>query len=119
MNRIRRGRSYGWGPSSSCPGTSESGPRPVQPKKRWNPVIAPTGVAFCNMCGLSKTHGRLLVGSFLDRKIRKLSLTRGRRAIGTSRKVYRNRRGVLALEAAPNGRMYFSDKRGIYRLAQT
>jgi glucose/arabinose dehydrogenase len=41
LNRIMRGRNYGWGNGYVC-GTNGVGPNPVAPLKRWTPTIAPT-----------------------------------------------------------------------------
>jgi glucose/arabinose dehydrogenase len=119
VNLIRRGRNYGWGPSSTCPNTSESGSNPVPPETTWNPVIAPTGAVFCDGCGLGRgVGGRLLVGSWNDGKIRKLRLDAERNDVVRRRVLFDNPAGVLALESQPNGRVFFSDGNGIYRLVR-
>jgi glucose/arabinose dehydrogenase len=118
INVILPGRNYGWGAASSCPDTTESGPDPVEPTARINPLLAPTGAAFCEGCGLGPAvEGRLLVGTFNDERVYAFDLNEARDGI-TSRSVVLDRRdAVLAVEAAPDGRVYFSDVRGIYRLA--
>src|SRR5262249_29735556 len=68
VNRIVRGANYGWGPSETCEGTApgntnQDGPDPVLPLAVFNPVIAPTGAAFCDGCGLGASlQGRLVFG---------------------------------------------------------
>lgn len=120
VNRIRRGRNYGWGPGSTCPGTSTAGPNPVQPALRFNPVVAPTGAAFCRDCRLGpRVRGNLLVGAWNDGRIRRLVLNGNRTGVRGRRLLFTNPRGVLAMEAAPNGRVYFSDPTGIYRLRRS
>jgi glucose/arabinose dehydrogenase len=117
INLVRRGRNYGWGPASECPNTNDSGRRPVKPKWRINPLIAPTGAAFCRGCGLGpKVNGDLLIGTYLSPRILDLSLNAKRNKIVGRRVLVRHGRVVLAVEAAPDGRVYFSDLRGIYRL---
>jgi glucose/arabinose dehydrogenase len=117
VNLVRRGRNYGWGPSSDCPGTSESGSNPVQPRMRINPLIAPTGVAFCEGCGLGqKVEGDLLMGTYLTHKVMSLSLNANRTKVVGRRVLVNHARAVLAVEAAPDGTVYFSDQGGIYRL---
>jgi glucose/arabinose dehydrogenase len=119
VNFARSGRNYGWGPGSGCPDTSESGPTPVQPEAVWNPVIAPTGAVFCEGCGLGgRVGGRLLVGSWKDGKIRKLRLDAERNDVVRRRLLFDNPAGVLAVESRPNGRVFFSEPNGIYRLAR-
>lgn len=117
VNLIREGKNYGWGPASSCPNTNQSGPSPVAPRLTFNPVIVPTGAAFCDNCGLgAKTEDTLLLGAHGDGWIRRLTLTTNRQGVVSQSFLYQNASGLLAVEAAPDGKIYFSDENGIYRL---
>jgi glucose/arabinose dehydrogenase len=117
INHIRPGRNYGWGGNSECPGISTSGPNPLQPEVKYTPTIAPTGAAFCDGCLLGPAaEDDLLFGAWNDGKIRRLVLNAGRDRVVDQFVVYNNATGVLAVEAAPNGRIFFSDRNGIYRL---
>lgn len=117
INLVLPGRNYGWGGGSRCPGTTESGPNPVQPALKFNPLVAPTGAAFCDGCGLGAgVDGDLLVGTYLNRVIYTVDLNAGRDGITGRSILVHHKRAVLAVEAAPDGRVYFSDQRGIYRL---
>jgi len=117
INHVLPGRNYGWGGASACPRTSESGPNPVQPVVRINPLTAPTGAAFCNACGLGDgVDGDLLYGTYLTRKIHALDLNANRDGVTGRRVLLSHPRAVLAVEAAPDGAVYFSDLRAIYRL---
>jgi glucose/arabinose dehydrogenase len=117
INLVLPGRNYGWGGASACPRTSESGPNPVQPKVRINPMVAPTGAAFCQGCGLGpEVDGDLLYGTYLTRRIHALDLNADRDAVTGRRVLLSHPRAVLAIEAAPDGAVYFSDLRAIYRL---
>lgn len=117
VNLVLPGRNYGWGPASACPRTSESGPNPVQPEVRINPLTAPTGAAFCDGCDLvAEVDGDLLYGTYLTRKIHALDLNADRDRVTGRRVLLSHPRAVLAVEAAPDGRVYFSDPRAIYRL---
>jgi glucose/arabinose dehydrogenase len=119
INHIEPGANYGWGAASNCPNTSESGPNPVQPEITYTPTIAPTGVAFCDGCNLGPAvEGDLLFGAYNDGKIRRLVLNAGRNGVTDDFVLYTNTMGVIAVEAAPGGRIYFSDRNGIYRLTQ-
>jgi hypothetical protein len=89
----------------------------VDPAALFNPLPALTGAAFCDRCGLSpELEGDLVVGSFNRELVYALGLDAGRTDVTGRRVVLRRRDAVLAVEAAPNGRIYFSDVRGIYRL---
>jgi glucose/arabinose dehydrogenase len=119
INFVRGGRNYGWGPGSTCPDTNTSGPSPVAPKWRFNPVVAPTGAAFCFACRVGHGAGKnLLVGAWIDNRIRIMELNGTRNGIAGERTLFTNGQGVLAVEAAPNNRVYFSDPDGIYRLVK-
>jgi glucose/arabinose dehydrogenase len=119
VNLIRGGGNYGWGPASDCPNTNQSGAAPVAPRLTINPVSAPTGAAFCDNCGLgAKTEDTLVFGGFIDRWIRRLRLTANREGVVSQSFFYRNASGILAVEAAPDGRIYFSDQNGVYRLTR-
>ena len=120
INHIRPGRNYGWGGGSNCPGTSTSGSNPIQPEKKYTPTIAPTGAAFCDGCGLgSAAEDDLFFGAWNDGKIRRLILNNARNGIVGQTVPFTNPQGVIAVEAAPDGRIFFSDPFGIYRLKQS
>jgi glucose/arabinose dehydrogenase len=118
VNLVLAGHNYGWGPASECPDITESGPDPQQPKLKFNnPLIAPTGAAFCKDCGLGPgVEGDLLIGSYLPDRIYHLSLNAARNGIEGQDVLFTNTTLVLGLAAAPDGRVYFSDPRGVYRL---
>ena len=117
VNIVLAGRNYGWGGSSRCPDTNDSGPNPVPPEARFNPMPALTGAAFCQGCGLApEVEGDLLVGSYNDGKVRNLSLNAERDGVAQVEVLYDHPSPVLAVERAPDGRIYFSDFRAIYLL---
>jgi glucose/arabinose dehydrogenase len=119
INPIDPGANYGWGSASSCPDTNDSGPDPRHPPAHtYNPVVVPTGAAFCDGCGLgADVEGNLLVGTFLGGStIRLLSLNASRDGVISERVLYDHSNGVLAVEARPNGVIFFSDRAGIHRL---
>jgi glucose/arabinose dehydrogenase len=123
LNRIVRGGNFGWGPSQTCTSppdratTNRDGPNPILPQRWWGSTIAPTGAAFCASCRLgSGNEGRLFIGSWKTREIRRITLGALRwGAVGESL-AYTHSGGVLSLEAAPDGALYFSDPRAIYKL---
>jgi glucose/arabinose dehydrogenase len=117
VNLITPGSNYGWGPGSECPGTSSEGPGPVIPELEYTPTIAPTGAAFCTGCGLEGvTGGDLLFGAWNDGVVRRVVLDAERDDVAMADAVYDHDRGILAVEAAPDGGLYFSDPTGIFRL---
>ena len=122
LNRIRRGRNYGWGPNETCDGTAprntnRDGLRPVLPKEWWTPVIAPTGVAFCERCGLgARSRGRLFMADWNGGRLRRLALSADRTWVRGQRVVYDHGSGIFSLEVGPAGDLYLSDGSGIYLL---
>jgi aldose sugar dehydrogenase len=124
LNRIARGRNYGWGPSQTCStppeppmNTNQDGPDPVLPKLWWGTPIAPTGLAFCSGCGLGAgSEGRLFLGAWKTGELRRITLGPLRWSATSESVVYTHPRGILSIEVAPDGTLYLSDQDGIYRL---
>jgi glucose/arabinose dehydrogenase len=118
LNLVFPGRNYGWGPGASCPGMSTVGPSPTPAEKEYQPVIVPTGVSFCQGCGLGPAvEGDLLLAVFGDgTEIRNLTLDAERDDIVDEGVLYDHSSGVITLARRPNGEVYFSDSGGIYRL---
>lgn len=125
LNRIRKGKNYGWGPSETCSGraprnTNQDGPHPVLPLRWYTPTIAPTGMAFCEKCGLgSIAEGRFFFGADNTDEIRRVSLNDSRTDIRGVKVVYTHSSEVLSMEVAPGGTIYFSDFGGIYKLVRS
>ena len=122
INRIRRGGNYAWGPSESCPNTNRDGPAPRRlPLVNFANPIGITGAAFCDGCGLAGREGDLLFGACCDGgKLRRVALDGARADVvgGPVTMLTAPGGAILSMEAAPNGRIYFSDFTSIYRLRQ-
>jgi glucose/arabinose dehydrogenase len=122
LDRFVAGRNYGWGSHQTCRGrrpfdTNQDGPHPVLPLLSYTPVVVPTGVAFCDRCGLGPiVEGTLLFGTFRRHDIRMVRLTRDRLGVVSQQVVFHWRHSVLSLETGPDGSIYFSDRVGIHRL---
>jgi glucose/arabinose dehydrogenase len=127
LNRIRSGGNFGWGPNESCGSqpaprdTNDSGPQPrLMPATYFGEPIGITGIAFCDGCGLGgSVEGDLFFGCVNDGQLRRASLNGQRTDVaGSPATVLGSPNGAIySMEAAPDGRIYFSDPRGIYRLA--
>jgi glucose/arabinose dehydrogenase len=124
VNRIRRGGNYGWGPSAVCEGsspgnTNQDGPNPIRPKSVYEDAIGITGIAFCEGCRLgASSEGAAFHGAVNDGRVTALTLNRRRTGIRRRAIVYDHPQGTLSFEVGPDGRLYFSDFDGIYRLVR-
>jgi aldose sugar dehydrogenase len=124
LNLIVASRNYGWGPRASCDtppspprNTNRDGNDPILPKLWYTPTIAPTGVAFCDSCGLGEARkGDLFFGSFNTGTIHEVTLGANRNGVTSQTIAYQHSQAVLSLETGPKGAIYFSDSEGIYRL---
>jgi aldose sugar dehydrogenase len=118
VNLIARGGNYGWGSSSACPGTSESGTSPIPPEHVYpSPLPALTGLTFCQGCRVPELEGKLIIGSWNDGWIRALSLDAGRDDVTGEVTIHQQSNGVLSLETRPSThQVFFSDQNGIYVL---
>lgn len=125
LNRIRKGKNYGWGPNETCSGsapenTNQDGPNPILPLRWYTPTIAPTGMAFCERCGLGATgDGRFFFGADNTDEIRRVTLNDARTNIRAQKVVYTHSSEVLSMEVGPGGTIYFSDFGAIYKLVRS
>jgi glucose/arabinose dehydrogenase len=122
LNRILPGRNYGWGPSETCSGTApgdtnQDGPKPVPPQLFYATTIGPTGIAFCDGCGLGTAReGHLFFGAFNTGDIHEVTLNRDRTEAVRDSTPFNHGNLVLSIEPGPDGTLYFSDGVGIFRL---
>lgn len=122
VNRIRKGRNYGWGPSASCEGTSpgntnRDGPNPARPKVFYPSPIGITGIAFCDGCQLGRrSEGAAFWGAVNDGRVTRAILNARRNDVVRRGVVYDHLSGTLSFETGPDGRIYVSDFGGIYVL---
>ena len=121
VNRIRKGSNHGWGPNAACPRTNNSGPTPrILPNHTFLEPVGITGLVFCDDCGLGPgVQGDLFVGDFVGGRIRRFDLNGTRNAFDAGPLPvidYPPPISVLSLEAAPDGRIYFSSGGRILRL---
>lgn len=123
VNRIVKGGNYAWGPNATCAGqapenTNQDGPLPrILPAAFFAQVIAPTGAAFCEGCGLGPmVEGRLIFGDWNRGGIHAATLTPDRLGIESQTVILDRMQGILAVERGTGGSVYFSDPSGIFRL---
>ncbi len=134
LNRVVEGGNFAWGPTRACGSpalpddTNRDGPDPKRlPRFTFAETVAITGVAFCDGCGLGGSYdGDLFAGCANGTckdtvgPVMHAVLDAGRWSLSAPPAQVRltNYDGpVYSMEVAPDGRIYFSDGRGIYRLA--
>lgn len=127
LNLIIAGRNYAWGTNQSCGSaeapldTNNSGPKPRQmPELFFRAPIGITGTAFCGGCGLGRrVEGDLFFGDANGGSLRRVELDAARDDVARGPvKVLDAPAGTIySIEVGPDGRIYFSDDRGIYRLS--
>jgi glucose/arabinose dehydrogenase len=124
-NPIVPGENYGWGPNWTCSvppprpaGTNQDGPTPMMPATYYGPpMIAPTGIVFCDNCGLgAASEGHAFFGAWNTGEIRELTLDSTRMSVTSDVVVYDHNQGVLGMERASDGEIYFSTPDKILRL---
>jgi len=124
VNPILPGRNYGWGPNQTCSGsapenTNQDGPNPVLPALLYVNTIGITGIAFCDGCHLTaQDEGAAFFGAINNGDITRITFNGARDAITGDAVVLDHGDGTISFEVAPNGRIFFSDFGGIYKLVQ-
>jgi glucose/arabinose dehydrogenase len=113
LNRIRRGRNYGWGPGYSC-GTAGVGPRPKRPAIRWSSVIVPTDPTWYDG-RLRALRNDLYVGDYGGGRLHHIVVGRRGRVL-RDRVVYDGGAGILDVSEGPRGWLYFLTPSTIMRV---
>jgi glucose/arabinose dehydrogenase len=125
INLEQAGENHGWGPDETCSGTepdgtNQDGPAPrTMPLAWFTPTIAPTGLAFCEGCGITDADGALFFGAYNTGEIREIQLTSDRKSVAAVSVAYTFQGSVLSMQSAPDGGLYFSSADTIYQLVQT
>lgn len=89
----------------------------ILPAMFFGAVIAPTGAAFCEGCGLgSSVEGRLVFGTWGHMDIHAATLTPDRMGIQSETVILVRPAGVVAVERGTDKGIYFSDPTGIFKL---
>jgi glucose/arabinose dehydrogenase len=134
LNHIVEAGNYAWGPTQSCgtpplpADTNQDGPDPKHlPEHTFADTVAITGVTFCHGCGLGRPYRGALVAGCANGNCKAtvgpvmfaaLGPGRSTLAVSPQRMPLTDYGGaVYSMEAAPGGRIYFSNGTGIYRLA--
>ena len=128
LNHVVAGASQAWGPNFSCkapPGSinvdAPLGAKVSLPKWSWEalgPVTpnnrppTPTGIQFCNKCGIAAAEGKMVVGFFHAARIEFLTLNAQRDGVNASTVALQTRIPVVAMETDRDGNIYYTDSAG-------
>lgn len=98
--------------------TNQDGSNPVLPVAWYASTLGPTGLAFCDGCGLGPAReGDLFFGDSNLFAIHDVTLNSARTAVAKQSVVYTHTEGIRSIEVGTDGSIYFSDSSGIYRLS--
>lgn len=113
VNRILRGRNYGWSPT---PGYNES--RPMTDKKRFpkaysakwrsgSPTVATSGATFLSGRKWQSWNGRLTVAMLKGRGVKLFTVSRSGKVTG-QQTILKGYGRIRTVQQAPDGTLYFT-----------
>ncbi len=127
LNITRKGRDYGWptitygieyiGPKIGEGITQKAGME--QPVYYWDPVIAPSGMAFYTADLFPAWKGSLFIGGLKDQRLTRLVL-KGEKVVGEERLLGELKERIRDVVVGPDGALYIatdSDKGRVIRVA--
>jgi aldose sugar dehydrogenase len=115
LNRIVKGRNYGWGTNYQC-GTRGVGPNPLGPLVRWTPTIVPTD-PWWYRGPLKALSGAIYMGDFASGRLHRFRLDRTGHLVSKS-VIFRASEGIVDVSKGPGGWLYFLTPSAIYRLVR-
>jgi len=117
LNIIGPGKNYGWD-DDRVSGVRDK-PGYVDPILVYHRTIAPTGIAFYTGARYPEIYrGKLFFADWNEGRIRMVTLA-GRdsvEAVAVHDDLFQHREGVVGLSMGPDGLLYFTTPKGIYRL---
>ena len=116
INRIVKGRNYGWGASYEC-GTAGSGPNPKGPLYRWRDPVAVTD-AWWYSGKLGRLSGDLYAGDFTTGRIHRFDLNDSGTNIRRHRIIHNSSGNVTDVSKGPGGWLYFMTSSAIFKIAR-
>lgn len=120
LNRIERGRNYGWpiiaygeeysGRAIRNDGTAKDGFE--QPVYYWDPVIAPSGAEFYDGDAFPAWRGSLFVGALREQRLVRLVLDANGRVTGEEHLLAERGQRVRDIRQGPDGALYLVTDEG-------
>jgi glucose/arabinose dehydrogenase len=114
LNRIVRGRNYGWGDGYPC-GTRGVGPHPKGPLVRWTPTIVPTDPCWYKG-RLKALSGSVYMGDFSSGALHRFHLDRSGQHVLSKGVIYHASGGIVDVSKGPGRLLYLLTPTAILRL---
>jgi glucose/arabinose dehydrogenase len=116
LNRIVRGRNYGWGGGYRC-GSAGVGTNPRPPLVRWSSVIVPTDPGWYR--GRLRSLSRALyMGDYSSGRLHRFDIGRRGNRVERRRVIYDAPAGIVDVEKGPGGWLYFVTPSAIKRIVR-
>jgi glucose/arabinose dehydrogenase len=116
LNRIRKGRNYGWGEGYAC-GTRGVGRRPRGPVYRWASPVVPTD-PWWYRGRLRRLSNALYVGDFATGRLHRFNLGSGARREPRHRVIARASDGIVDVAKGPGGWLYYMTRTAMFRIVR-
>ena len=116
LNRIKRGRNYGWGPGYPC-GTKGVGPQPMGPLRRWTPPIVPTDLVWYRG-KIKRLNGSLYMGDFGTGRVHRFRMNDRGTRVRKHNVIYNASSGVVDVTKGPRGLFYIVTSSAILRIVK-
>ena len=113
LNRIRKGRNYGWGAGYDC-GTAGVGRNPKRPLHRWSSSVAPTDPWFYQG-RMRRLSGDLYVGDWVTGRLHRFALNRKGTRVRRHRSIF-NTSHIVDVSRGPGRWLYFMTPSAIHRI---
>ncbi len=113
LNRIKKGRNYGWGANYDC--GSGVGRNPKRPLRRWTPVIVPTDLWWYRG-RLGRLSGRLYMGDYLSGRLHRFKLNRRGTRVRRHSVIHNDPGRIIDVSKGPGGWLYFLTTNSIRRI---
>ena len=115
LNRIRKGRNYGWGRGYSC-GSAGVGRRAKPPLHRWRTVIAVTDPWWYHG-RMKRLNGDIYAGGFTDGALHRLVINARGTKVRRDKVIHRTR-GIVDVSKGPRGWLYFLTATSMHRVVR-
>jgi glucose/arabinose dehydrogenase len=113
VNRIVKGRNYGWGPNYEC-GTAGVGPNPRGPLVRYSNIIVPTD-PWWYRGRMKSLNGSLYFGGYGDEELHRLVMNDRGTRVTDDRTIYSGD-PIVDVSQGPGGWLYFMTPNAIKRI---